>query len=295
VIASLKLWIANEAVLLHKTGQTQAELVHVWSIVRHGLIAHYKQQHTKGKPPLLPFESLLVTLYWMRVYPSTACMAAEFDIPRTRLLEVLSHTLDALFITLVPAELDHSTPLPRAFTSGVLTDVCAVVDATFWVLPRTADKADRKLNYHYKSGTRQALKWQLCVTPKGTPWHISDVVHGSKADKRLLEESELMEWPAIGTLVLGDKGYVGAKRVMTPKKKPRGRELKDEDKEVNKKRNSARVVVENCIHQFKRWAILGGEYRGKWRDDRGLEKAKKIVHVIGAMVKRYVIAHPLRD
>ena len=219
---------------------------------------------------------------------------AEFNVERKQLREYLDHTLHALFITLVPAELDHSNPLPRAFDSGALAGVCAVVDSTFWVLPHTDNKDDGKKNSHIKSPTRQALKWQLCVTPPGIPWHLSDVVHGAKADITLLRESELMEWTALGTKVLGDKGYIGEPRVMTPKKKPRGGELKSEEKGVNKEKNSVRVVVENCIHQFKRWAILGGEYRGKWRTDEELKKATKIVHVVGAMVKRYVIAHPLR-
>ena len=124
------------------------------------------------------------------------------------------------------------------------------------------------------------------------PWHISGVVNGSVADISLLRESEAFDSLTLDRRVLGDKGEIGS--AMTPKKRPKGSELKEEDKELNKEKNSKRVVVENCIHQFKRWAILGGEYRGKWRTDEQLQKATKIVHVIGAMVKRYVVAHPLR-
>jgi hypothetical protein len=243
VCALLKLWIDNEHVLLHKAGLNQDELKYVWSVVEPRLIHHYEEAHTKRKPPLSPFESLLATLYWLRVYPTTRCIAAELNIDEKSVRNCLNHTLDALFITLVPAEFNHPTPLRTAFTSGTLAGVCAVVDSTFWVLPHTDKKEDGKKNSHYKSGTRQALKWQLLVTPAGVPWHISEVVNGSKADIMLFRESEAIDDLTLDTMVLGDKGYQGSIRVVTPKKKPKGRELTAEEKEANKEKNSARVIV----------------------------------------------------
>jgi hypothetical protein len=132
------------------------------------------------------------------------------------------------------------------------------------------------------------------VLPNGTPFKLSHVVHGSVADVTLLRESELMDELAWSTSALGDKGYVGVPRLITPMKKPRGGELKDEDKKLNKEKNSKRVVVEHCIHQFKEWGVLGGVYRGKWRKDVHLRKATRIVHVVAALVKRRLAAHPLR-
>jgi hypothetical protein len=153
----MQLWIDNEAVLLHKTGLPADELQYVWSVVKHTLIAHYEKEHKQRKPPLLPFESLLATLYWLRVYPTTRCMAAEFNIDQKSVRDSIQHTLHSLFITLVPACIDHSTPLPAEFKSGALATACAVVDSTFWILPHTADKKKGKMNYHYKCPTRQAL------------------------------------------------------------------------------------------------------------------------------------------
>jgi hypothetical protein len=59
----MRLWIDHEAVLLHKTGLTMEELKYVWSVVEDTLVGHYVIQHEQRKPPLLPFESLLATLY----------------------------------------------------------------------------------------------------------------------------------------------------------------------------------------------------------------------------------------
>ena len=280
--------------LFHKTGQSRSELRFVWETVKASLIHHYQQHHMQRQPPLTPFESLLVTLYWLRVYPTSRCIGAELEVDTKTVRECIAHTLQSLFTTLVPACFDHSQPPPVAFRRGVLAGVCAVVDSTFLVLPHTSDSDERKMDYHYKSGTKQALKWQLCVTPEGMPWHLSSVVHGSVADIELLRQSDLLDHISLSACVLGDKGYVGEAAVRTPTKKPRLAEMKDEDKKDNKEKHSKRVVVENCMHEFKKWMVLGGEYRGKRADDDMLRKATQILHVLGAMVKRYLVKHPLR-
>jgi hypothetical protein len=132
------------------------------------------------------------------------------------------------------------------------------------------------------------------MTTQGVPWHISNVVHGSKADVTLLHECGLRRLLPTGTRVLRDKVCVGVPKVTTPKKKPRGRQLKEEEKKQNKVKHRKRAVVENCIHEFKKWVILSGVYRGEFREATEKEKITRIVHVIGAMVKRWLTTHPIR-
>jgi hypothetical protein len=79
------------------------------------------------------------------------------------------------------------------WTSGTLARVCAVVDSTCLVLPHNPKKEERKKNFHFRCDTKQALKWQLCVTPDGMPWHISQIVHGSNADIKLLQQFDVMD------------------------------------------------------------------------------------------------------
>jgi hypothetical protein len=294
VPSSLRLWITNEDVLSFKTGLSRDELDFVWTLVADNLVAHYEQQHAQREPPLLPFASLLVTLYWLRHYPTTRCIAAECETSHTVIQEALDHCLDALFTLFVPACFGDSAIPHRVYHAGTLADVRLVVDSTFLILPHHSDAADRKTYYHMKSPTRQALKWQLCVTTDGVPWHISDVVHGSKADVTLLRDSGVLDRLPPHTLMLGDKGYIGEAQVITPTKKPRGGELKEADKKENKVRNGKRVVVENCFHEFKKWAVIGGEYRGEFREPTDRQRVTRIVHVVGAMVKRRLASHPLR-
>src|SRR3569832_2274967 len=146
----MKTWVENESVLFHKTGQTKKELVFVWATAKKALANHYKQHHTQHTPPLSPYESLLATLYWLRVYPSTTCIAAELSVDQKSVRECIDHTIEALFTSLVPACFDHSKPPPVVWNTGTLAGVCAVVDATWLTLPHNPDKAERKQNFYKK-------------------------------------------------------------------------------------------------------------------------------------------------
>ena len=258
------------------------------------LVDHYLLHHAQRQAPLSPFASLLATLHWMRRYPSTRSLAAELKCSQMCIIEALNHRIDALFITFVPACISNSSLPPRVYKSGPAAGARLVVDSTYLTLPHHSDKKEGKSFYHLKSPTHQALKWQLTVTTDGEPWHISDVVNGSMSDITLPRESGLLALVTGDTKVIGDKGYIGEEKVTAPRKKPRLAELSAEAKEENKQINSKRVVVENCFHEFKKWAILGEWYRGDHRSDDGMERATRIVHVIAALVKRQLAAHPLR-
>ncbi len=67
-----------------------------------------------------------------------------------------------------------------------------------------------------KSGAR-------LLTP--TVVHVSECYHGSVHDITVLRESGLLEHAEESVQIIGDKEYIGEEYVVTPKKKPRGREL----------------------------------------------------------------------
>ena len=49
--------------------------------------------------------------------------------------------------------------------------------------------------------------------------------------------------------------------MITPIKKPQGRELLDWEKEFNKQVNKIRAVIERVIADFKTWRIMHTDYR----------------------------------
>lgn len=59
----------------------------------------------------------------------------------------------------------------------------------------------------------------------------------------------------------GDKGYQGGKNISTPHKKPRHRELTDEQKAENKFFSSNRIFVEHLIRLLKIFRIASERFR----------------------------------
>lgn len=78
-------------------------------------------------------------------------------------------------------------------------------------------------------------------------------------DNFILSEKYPESWAAIA-----DKGYQGAAeflRVVTPKKKPPGRNLSEEDLIFNQKLASSRIIVENFFGRMtKLWSIVSRKY-----------------------------------
>ena len=62
------------------------------------------------------------------------------------------------------------------------------------------------------------------------------------------------------TAELVTRGYVGT-GLATPKKKPRGGELSNRDKDCNKGINRLRSVVERAISHVKYWRNFHADYR----------------------------------
>lgn len=68
---------------------------------------------------------------------------------------------------------------------------------------------------------------------------------------------------------LADRGYQGIqklhKKSRTPKKKPRGGELSQADRQANKELASQRIVGEQVIGKLKVFKILAEKYRNRRR------------------------------
>lgn len=287
-------WLDDNALLLTKTGVDRDELRFIWSIMRDKLVTHYETYHDRGTVLLSPFASLLITLHWMKHYPTESHLSTELGVSQSTIKEHLRHTIHSLYLTLVPHCLAHSPMPSRVYKSSNVVGARLVVDSTFINLPHQHDSDDRKRSYYSKASTKQALKFQLCTTTSGDVFHLSSVVVGSVADITLLRQSGLLDLLSGDTLLLGDKGYQGESQIITPHKKPRGGEITDEEKEENKMIYSKRVVVENSIHQLKQWQVIGSVYRGEWKSDEDLQHVTEIVQVIGAIVKRHITTHPVR-
>lgn len=65
-----------------------------------------------------------------------------------------------------------------------------------------------------------------------------------------------------GEYGLGDKGYQGAVKLLTPFKTARGRVLTDEEEAANRLIATIRILIERIMGRFKNAAVLSQKWRG---------------------------------
>ncbi len=127
----------------------------------------------------------------------------------------------------------------------------------------------------YYSGKKKTctVKTQMVTDDEHHIEAISEVVPGSKHDKKLCEEVQTIERMPYGSEGIGDKGYQGLDKkvekvevvdeetgevrkiprvvVTTPKKKPKGGELTASEKAFNRSIGRIRVRIEHCVGWVK--------------------------------------------
>ena len=163
-----------------------------------------------------------------------------------------------------------------------LSDGRVLVDATEQLVYRSQDNLVRKAHY---SGKKKAftLKTQVVADGDHHIVAISTAVPGAEHDKRLSDELRTIERLPDGCEANADKGYQGLEQqvslvtvrdsetgleaqiprltVKTPVKKPKGKELTEPQKELNRQLSAIRVRVEHCIGWVKNWAIIATRFR----------------------------------
>jgi hypothetical protein len=102
----------------------------------------------------------------------------------------------------------------------------------------------------------------LCNAQKRILW-LSGTFDGSVHDKKIADEQPL-HFPA-GITLWQDTGFLGYNpqnvTVKMPTKKPKGKELKPEQKQENREISSFRIIVEHAIGGIKRCRIVKERFR----------------------------------
>ncbi|MCY0923931.1 hypothetical protein OS965_38360 [Streptomyces sp. H27-G5] len=101
---------------------------------------------------------------------------------------------------------------------------------------------------------------QIAATLAGDLLAVSTPVPGSRHDMHAWRQSGFPDAFADREGV-GDLGYVGS-GMITPRRKPPGRERSIGDKEANRSVNTLRAAVERAIAHLKDWKIFATRYRG---------------------------------
>jgi predicted transcriptional regulator len=230
-------------VMYHTTGFTRDELIDI--CVR--IISVERDPGSATWPPSLGLlNSVAATLAYLRHNRTQSEIGESLGVSQSticRAITVVTPLLSAALAEYVPTadELDPETQY--------------IVDGT--LLPCWSWAGHKEL-YSGKHKTT-GMNVQVACTINGKLAWISDPVNGSRHDNYCLGESDVLRtlnpknW-------MGDKGYIG-NEMITPFRKPEGRELLDWQKEFNAEVNKIRWMIEQVISHFKNWTIMHTDYR----------------------------------
>ncbi len=216
---------------------------------------------------LRPEDKLLFILYYCKAYPLQEVLALEFGMSQSQACVWVHVLSDVLQLTLrrmghtperVPERLAE---LIRQKGEGVV-----VVDGTERRRQRPKDDTEQ---LRYYSGKKKAHTFKnVIIVTQGSKivLYVSDTYEGKKHDKKVCDE----EGPTFpnGVVLFQDTGFQGYAPaevlICQPKKKTKGKELTDAEKEQNRLIARFRIVVEHVISSIKRLRIVKEVFRN-WK------------------------------
>lgn len=269
-----------------------------------------KRDHQPRKRPVVgsghPYrlsirDRLILTLMWLRIYPTYEVLGFFFSLNKTNVEDNLKDVLATLDIigqvsTKRPdrsrAKLHSVEAVIEAFP-----DVRLIIDAKEQPIQRPKSDKENDQQKPYYSGKKKThtLKVQVGVDPIGMIESVSESVPGgANHDITLLRTSHLLDQLAQDEAAMMDKGYDGItkdypdKKLYLPFKARRNHPLTKEQKAENRIHSRCRVVVEHVNAQLNRFQVLAQV----WRHDRN--DHNQTVRVVAGLVNRRTQACPLK-
>jgi hypothetical protein len=294
----------HPAVFLSLTGLRLAEfdtlvadLLPAYAAAERDRLARPDRQRATGAGhpfALRPRDRLLLTVVWLRVYPTHEVLGYLFGVSDTAVTRTL-----ARWLPLLEAAGRDTMRLPdpgrkhRRQLDALLADTpdLAVIIDTFEQRvqrPRDRPAADRLYSGKKKQHT---LKSQVTIHEiTGEVVDVADSAPGPTADITLIERSGLLARLPPGVGALGDLGYPGLGKLhplgATPRRKPRGRDRPPEDVAYNRAFARRRIAVEHTIGQVRSFQSLSQTDRHHRRNHSARTRA--VAGLVNRRLRRVV-------
>ena len=228
--------------------------------------ASRKRKPGGGKEPALntPEKRLFFILYYLKTYPLQEVMAFHFEMSQGQANDWI-HRLTRM----LQVALDQQGALPERDPERVKETAADTperefaIDGTERARQRPQDPT-AQADYYSGKKKKHTVKNNLIVGVKDRLIKYLGQTHaGKKHDKKICDE-EQPTYPE-GSRLLKDTGFQGydPQGVITyqPKKKPKGKELSEDDKESNALISKVRIMVEHVIAGVKRLRIVKEVFR----------------------------------
>jgi hypothetical protein len=226
-------------------------------------------------------DQLLLTVVWLRQYPTQECLGYLFGASDSTALRAVRRCLP-----LLEAAGRDTMRLPEP-GKGKRRDLPALLKGTpeLAVIVDTSEQRTqrpRRRQRAYYSGKKKAhtLQSQVAIDEDGRVVDVAASRPGPWADLKVLRRSGLAGRLArAGVGVLGDLAYVGVDgrvgglRGATPRRKPRGQGRPPEDRRYNRAFARRRIKVEHAIGRLRRFQALAQVNRHGRRGHEGRVRA----------------------
>jgi hypothetical protein len=232
----------------------------------------YQQDATRqrkpggGRAPALntPEKRLFFILYYLKTYPLQEVMAFHFEMSQGQASDWI-HRLTRILHTALDqhGSLPERNPAKVKQTAADTPEREFVIDGTERERQRPQDPQAQS-DYYSGKKKKHTVKNNLIVGVKDRLIKYLGQTHAGKKHDKKIGDEEQPTYPE-GSRLLKDTGFQGYEPpgVITyqPKKKPKGKELSEDDKEINSLISKVRIMVEHVIAGVKRLRIVKEVFR----------------------------------
>ena len=250
---------------------------------------------------------LVMTRFWLRVYPSYRVLAFFFSVDQSTICRNLAEIM-AVLQTLTdcaferPSEERKKLRSPQAVMDA-FPPVVLVVDGKEQRICRPKTKKDAKGTltatpkpYYSDKKKCPTLKNAIAVRPCGEGGSVSlSYPGGENHDLTVTRKNKLLDrLDPQQEAVMTDSGYDGLGKdspehtIYQVAKARRNHPLTPEQKDFNRVLGRYRIIVEHTLAQMNQFQILAQMYRHP-RDRHG-----EVVRVVAGLVNRRIAEHPLK-
>lgn len=223
----------------------------------------------KGRLKTIKLKLFFILMYF-KAYPTMDVMGLFVDMDRANVKHQIDHLSPVL-----EATLGETLSLPKRKIRSLedffelMPEVKDLfIDGTERPIQRAKNKDKQKRNY---SGKKKAhTKKNLVISDeKNKIRYLGSTREGKAHDYAMFKDEFDPSMTSKETALWVDKGFQGIAKdypkavVVMPKRKPKGKELSEYDKEQNKIISGIRIVSEHAIGGVKRLRIVADKFRNK--------------------------------